>query len=276
VLLTVAILGLPGGVYAWGRNSSSFTIRHVDATGMRITPPRRVERLLRRDYLSRNLFTVTGKDVRRTLASLPYVATASVDRDFPDTLRVRVVEHRPSAYALADGRWYVIADDGFVVCEIEAAGKVDDAATPAPAASVAAPAAPAEPSAAGARQSAEGAALAAGPSGAKLRLPRLAIATPVAIGSRLDDAGARVALRVVTTLPRALRVRLAVIRVAARGAVTLRFQEGLVVAWGDGSRPLAKALALRAVLAKYEAAGTRCVSLDVSIPDRVLARPILR
>jgi cell division septal protein FtsQ len=273
VLLTVAILGLPGGVYAWGRNSSSFTIRHVDATGMRMTPPRRVERLLRRDYLSRNLFTVTEKDVRRTLASLPYVATVSVDRDFPDTLRVRVVEHRPSAYALADGRWYVIADDGFVVCEIEAAGRVNDAATPAPAASVAATA---EPSAAGARQSAEGAALGAGPPGAKLRLPRLAIATPVAIGSRLDDAGARVALRVITALPRALRVRLAVIRVAARGVVTLRFEEGLAVAWGDGSRPLAKALALRAVLAKYESAGTRCVSLDVSIPDRVLARPILR
>ncbi|MFA4966537.1 MAG: FtsQ-type POTRA domain-containing protein, partial [Thermoleophilia bacterium] len=161
VLLTVAILGLPGGVYAWGRSSSSFAIRQVDATGTRITPPRRVARLLRHEFLGRNLFTVTESDVRRALAPLRYVASVSVDRDFPDALRVTVVEHRPAAYALAGGRWYVVADDGFVVRELV-------------------------PPAAGGRPGAEGADLAAGPPGGDLPLPRFAVPAPVAIGSRLD------------------------------------------------------------------------------------------
>ena len=62
----------------------------------------------------------------------------------------------------------------------------------------------------------------------------------------------------------------------ADGQLTLRFAGGPVVAWGDAERTLAKSLALRAVLARYATAGTAVRLLDVSIPDRVLARPVLK
>ena len=120
VALTVAILLLPTAVYAWGRSSTSFDIRRVSATGTEVVPARKVTRLLRRDYLGRNLFTVTAKDVKRSLASQPFVAAVAVDRDFPDTLRVRITEYVPALYAYAGGRWYVVGADARVICEQEA------------------------------------------------------------------------------------------------------------------------------------------------------------
>ena len=123
VLLTAAILGLPTIVYAWGRTSSSFTIDHVRVSGTDLVPRPTVARLLRADYLGKNLFTVTAADVRTSLRALAYVKGARVDRDFPDTLRVRVIEHRPALYVLGANGWFVVADDGYVICPAgEAAG----------------------------------------------------------------------------------------------------------------------------------------------------------
>ena len=51
VLLTLAILGVPTVVYAWGRSSSSFDIVHVRVTGTRLVPDKRALRLLTRDYV---------------------------------------------------------------------------------------------------------------------------------------------------------------------------------------------------------------------------------
>lgn len=293
VLLTAAILALPTVVYGWGRSSSSFAIHKVEVTGTELVPERRVLRLLRRDYLGHNLFTVTTKDVRASLAPLYYIADARVDRDFPGTLRVSVVEHRPAVYALAGSRWYVIADDGHVICEekrpkgdeTDAAAGAGSAKTASARSSGAAMEATATVSAADAAAGLPAptgkaarllAALQAGPPGATLRLPRLAADGPVAVGTTLAAAGVRAALRVVAGLPRVLRDRLAVVEVTAEGQLTLRFSEGLAVVWGGAERTLAKTLALGVVLDRYEAVSKDCDFVDVSIPDRVLARPVLK
>jgi len=313
VLLTVAILGLPTAVYAWGRTSSSFVIHSIEVTGARQVPQRRVERLLRRDYLGHNLFTVTTGDVRATLASLRYVASASVDRNFPDTLRVTVTEHHPAAYLLAAGSWYVLADDGHVICAVEplaksgkaAAGAAAPGATsPAPstdASSALGPSTPPQPAAAsGLPDVASGlpddaaaqataaslpttpaatrrlAALLAGPPGSPPRLPRLTTTARVRAGATLGDPGVTAALRLIAALPHELRGELAVVETSPQGQTTLRFVNGLVAVWGDGDRLPAKTLALRAVLDRYGSAGKTCTFIDVSIPDRVLARPVLK
>jgi cell division septal protein FtsQ len=116
VLLTLAILGLPTVVYAWGRNSSSFDIATIRVAGAHLVPEKRALRLLRQDYAGRNLFAVTGGDVRETLAPLFFVSGASIDRDFPDTLAVTLTEYEPAAYALAGDRWYVVDREGYVIC----------------------------------------------------------------------------------------------------------------------------------------------------------------
>ena len=315
VLLTVAILGLPTAVYAWVRTSSSFVIHSIEVRGARQVPQRRVERLLRRDYLGHNLFTVTTGEVRGTLAPLCYVAAVSVDRDFPDILRVTLTEHHPAAYLLAAGSWYVLADDGHVICAVDppakpakaaagtaGAGSVSEATSPAP--STDAPPAPgtspppqptaasglpdvvsglpgdaAEQATAASRLTPAArrlAALTAGPPGPPPHLPRLTTTARVREGAMLEDPGVTAALCLIAALPQELRGELAVVEISPQGQTTLRFVTGLVAVWGDRDRLLAKTLALRAVLDHYGRAGKTCTFIDVSIPDRVLARPVLK
>jgi hypothetical protein len=93
-------------------------------------------------------------------------------------------------------------------------------------------------------------------------------------GSAVHDEAVTEMLKVITALPGSLRRRLAVVENDA-GQITLRFTGGPVATWGDAERALAKTVALRTVLSHYEAAGKTCTQLDVSIPDRSLAKPVL-
>jgi hypothetical protein len=305
VLLTLAILGVPTVVYAWGRSSSSFDIVTVHVAGARLVPEKRALRLLRHDYSGRNLFTVTGGDVRKTLAPLLFVSGATVNRDFPNTLSVTISEYAPAAYALAGGRWYVIDESGYVICTAAAAlaqlspakkraagatsgtsaGAAGGASTapslsasaggtggetPAPDATAAAAS-----SAATTRDSgSQTGRLVAGPKQAPLWLPRIAVSGRVREGAVLGDKGTSEMLRVITALPGSLRRRLTAVQDDG-GQLTLRFADGPITAWGDSSRTLAKTIALRTVLAAYADAGKTCTELDVSLPDRTLAKPVL-
>jgi hypothetical protein len=296
VLLTLAILGVPTVVYAWGRSSSSFDIATVRVAGARLVPDKRALRLLRHDYNGRNLFTVTGGDVRKTLAPLRFVSGATVNRDFPTTLSVTITEYVPAAYALAGDRWYVIDESGYVICTAAAAvaqlsaskkpvaGATTGASvTPSPSASAGgtgetptpgATAAAASTAAATRDSGSQTGRLVAGPEQAPLSLPRIAVSGRVREGAVLGDKATAETLRVITALPGSLRRKLTVVKDDG-GQLTLRFADGPVTAWGDSSRTLAKTIALRTVLAAYAAAGKTCSELDVSLPDRTLAKPVL-
>ncbi len=315
VFLALAILVLPAAIYAWGRNSSAFAIEKIAVGGSSLVPKDRLERLLRRDYLKRNLFTVTNEDVGKTLETVPYVASVSVDRDFPTTLRVEVHEHVPIAYVLAANGWFVVADSGHVVAKVAGAGEVngtlaasaqepsgdsesetdagenalpladavsDDDSSPSPSPSVASSEEKsADAGSAGVADDGQQetdpdlvAALQAGPVDASLKLPRFAVAADLTPGGALEDASGRLMTGVAVGLSSALRDRLDVL-VVEDGQVRLLFSDGLEVVWGSGERARAKLLALKAVLKRYSDAGTSCVFMDVSMPDRVLARPVL-
>jgi len=273
VLLTLVILLLPAGLYAWGRSSSSFTVDNVVVTGAHVVKEQRLQRLLRKEYLGRNLFTVTANDVRGTLKPLSYVATATIDRDFPTTLRVRIEEHQPVAYVLAGDRWYVVAADAFVITALEATSETT--ATIAGVGSADGEAA--SGSSGGSTGGSTGAAvdqagakgedlalLEAGPPGAERRLPRMAAAGKVEAGRGLDDPDARLAVNVVAGLTGSLRERLAV-AVVHGGRVTLHFSDGLLVEWGDGERGV-----------EYGKHGIDPTWIDVSTPERPLVRPVLK
>ena len=94
-------------------------------------------------------------------------------------------------------------------------------------------------------------------------------------GALLDDEVTAQKLTVITALPNSFRRRLAAVE-DEDGRLTLRFAGGPVAAWGDAERTLAKTVALRTVLAEYEDAGKTCAQIDVSIPDRTLAKPVLQ
>ena len=283
VLLTAAILLLPTAVYAWGRTSVSFTVRGVEVSGTDVVPRRQVLRLLRDDYLGRNLFTVTTAAVRRTLKPLAYVAGVQVDRAFPHDLRVRVVEYQPALFAYAGDTWFVVAADGRVICAQPVTKKKGGGEQQATATGTGSAAAETTVSA----QAGDGTALSAeelhvvevlqaGPHGATLDLPRMAVSGRLKPGSAIADTGVRNALAVMAGLPSSLREDVAVAEASGSAQLTLRFAGGPLVVWGDTSRSQAKTLALRAVLSRYLQAGKTCTFADVSVPDRVLARPVLK
>jgi cell division septal protein FtsQ len=293
VLLTLVILAVPTVVYAWGRSSSSFDIAAVKVSGTRLVPEKKALRLLQQAYVGDNLFTVTAEDVRETLAGQSFVASVTVDREFPDTLAVGITEHVPAAYALAGSRWYVVDEAGYVVCTVtEAAGQLGGTAKAAKAADeTGGEASPAPDASASATASADGAAtggadeagkageltarLVAGPPGAPLPLPRIAASGPVRQGDVLADEPTVRKLTVITALPNSYRRTLAAVE-EQEGLLTLRFTGGPVATWGDAERTLAKTVALRTVLRVYEEAGKTCTMVDVSLPDRTLARPVLQ
>lgn len=304
VLLTAAILLLPALLYAWGRQADAFRVERVSVAGGRRIPEKEALRTLRKEFLGRNLFTVTTGDVRAALDDLRYLAAVEVDRDFPTTLRVRLIEHRPAAYVLAKGRWFVVSDTGHVVCEVKGRGT-----EPKPSAGVPAPAAsdepaPADPSASGGTAdvapaptpggtpsaapttSAAGAsvtsssavtaaALAKGPAKMDPVLPRMVSAKLPRAGRPIADEAVRAALRVLAGLPSSLRAKVEVVGVDAAGLASLDLSGGPRVELGDEDRLVAKVLALRAVLDAYRRAGADATFIDVSTPDRPLGRPRL-
>jgi hypothetical protein len=92
----------------------------------------------------------------------------------------------------------------------------------------------------------------------------------------VKDPRVAAALSVIAGLPRDLRAGLLVVEVSPVRQLTLLFAHGPTVTWGDPRRSQAKTLALQAVLARYAQAHKTCVFVDVSIPDLVLARPVLK
>jgi cell division septal protein FtsQ len=290
VLLTLAILAVPTVVYAWGRSSSSFDIATVRVSGTHLVPAKKTLRLLQRTYTGDNLFTVTAKDVRGTLEPLSFVAGVTVDRAFPDVLEVGINEFVPAAYALAGSRWYVVDESGYVICtaadaaeQLGGAGKTAKAAeSPDPDASASPGTTDTATTAATTDTSEEAgepggltARLVAGPPGAPLPLPRIAVSGRVREDEVLDDEATTQKLTVITALPNSYRRDLAAVE-EKEGRLSLRFSDGLVAAWGDAERTLAKTVALRTVLRVYEDAGKTCTMVDVSLPDRTLAKPVLQ
>ena len=296
LVLMVLIVVLPLSVYLWGRHSSVFAVKHVVVTGGQRVPARQAAALLRRRFDGANLLAVHTADVSKALAVYPYLRAVTISRDFPDTLRVRLLEYRPAICLLAGGRWYVVAAEGPAVADLGAA----HVATPAPRASASSASASSAPT--GTETSASPAPVASATTDAsvtsaaastdastlltdlahglpaaagRLLLPAMAYDGPVAVGSPVDDAGVGAALTLVTSLPKGLRAQVVALSAASPDALVMLLRAGVTVAMGDTSRLAAKAIALRVVLDRYARSKITPTRIDVTLPDRPLGSPLL-
>ncbi len=310
VALAVLIVAVPLGVYAWGRTSAAFRVRHIVLHGARPAHAQAVRLALKRSLLGVNLFRVSTARVRSALAGFPYVAELTIDRDFPDTLRVRMTEYVPAALVLSGGRWYVVASAGRVLAvapqtgETVAAGSASPGAAASPGAESSpagvasppsgttaattespAPGASGSPAAGG---SATGATVTPSPSSTDLprppadvklphgtrTLPVIVTAVPLSVGATIADTRVRAELSVLAALPRSLRRSVLGARATAT-SIRVLVSGGPTIEFGDTSRLTAKVLALRAVLARYRQHHIACTFVDVSVPDRPLGAPLL-
>jgi hypothetical protein len=307
-VLVVLIVAVPLGVFAWGRTSGTFRVRHIVLSGARPAHDKALDGALRRRFLGSNLFLVTTGRVRAALSGFPFVARVSVNRDFPGTLRVHMSEYVPAALLTSGGRWYVVSKEGRVLAA--AVVKQPKAATsPGGSASPTTSTQPTtststQPTTSTSTQPTDGvspstsASLGAGatsnptaapspsstaiprptadvklPRGTR-RLPAIVSATPVAVGATVNDPHVRAALLVLGALPTALR-RDVMGAGATDTSIRIYTAGGLTVEFGGAARLTAKVIALKAVLGRYHAHGVTCTFVDVSVPDRPLAAPVL-
>jgi cell division protein FtsQ len=88
-----------------------FGARHIDVEGTRSLTYAKVLRIagVREGT---NVFHLETAAVQRRLRSSPWIADASVERDLPSTIRIRIIEREPVARASIGGRMQAVAGDG--------------------------------------------------------------------------------------------------------------------------------------------------------------------
>jgi cell division protein FtsQ len=114
VLVGVAALLLAVGLYAVARCTSMFAIERVEVHGVPPGVAARVRTALE-PLTGSNLLAFDATDGNRRLASVPVVAEASYDRDFPHTLVVSIVAERPIALLRRGPVAWVVSDTGRVL-----------------------------------------------------------------------------------------------------------------------------------------------------------------
>jgi len=104
-------------------SSPLFDLRHLKISGL--------QKLSRQDVLlqagiqpGQNIFSVSATTVRKNLESSPWVASARVQRRFPDTLTIQVTEHQPIAVVALNGL-YLVSQSGNIFKAVESTDPPD-------------------------------------------------------------------------------------------------------------------------------------------------------
>lgn len=88
-------------------------VREVRVKGLRFTARDRVEGLARR-ALGKNIIILPAGKISRSIAEIPEVSRVSLNRVFPDTVEICIVERRPFAVLLCKSQIYLVQRDRFV------------------------------------------------------------------------------------------------------------------------------------------------------------------
>ena len=127
-LLAIGVLALAvSALYMlWLRDSGLVAVEKVTVTGLTGKNAAEIRSAL--DATGRQMTTLHVDEDRLTEAAVafPAVKAIEVEPDFPTGLVVHVIEHRPAALVVADGRRVLVAGDGSVLPGQTAQGSVPD------------------------------------------------------------------------------------------------------------------------------------------------------
>jgi cell division protein FtsQ len=101
------------GFYLWLRDSSLVQVEHVKISGLTTRDAPAIKRTLRQAALRMTTLHYDAGALERAVNGFPAVESVSASADLPDTLEIRVREHRPvAALESGDGRRIAVASDG--------------------------------------------------------------------------------------------------------------------------------------------------------------------
>jgi cell division protein FtsQ len=112
--LAAAIATVAGIAYVAARETSIFAIRAVEVAG---APPAVAAqaRVASRGFLGESLVALDDGEVLRRVRAVPTVASARLDRAFPNTLALTVVAERPAAVVRRGADAWLVAASGRVL-----------------------------------------------------------------------------------------------------------------------------------------------------------------
>ena len=115
-VLTSALALLAYGIVDW---TGTFAVKNVQVTGASSDVSRAVESALA-SLVGENLASLSTQDVLTLSKQVPQVLAIDIDRDFPSTLNVRVVLHKPVAVVRSGSSAWIVSWRGQVLETIKA------------------------------------------------------------------------------------------------------------------------------------------------------------
>jgi cell division septal protein FtsQ len=107
-----ALLALASIYLLWARDAPFVRVERVSVTGLTTSDAARLRQALTAAAKGMTTLHVRHDRLDRVTAAYPVVQGLEVDADFPNTLRVHVIEHRPVAIAVGRGGRVPLAADG--------------------------------------------------------------------------------------------------------------------------------------------------------------------
>ena len=118
LLAAIATVAIAAGLYGLARETSMFAIRSVKVEGASSAIAAQAEAALR-SFDGTNLLALNGAAVVQKLESLPTVRSATYDRDFPYTLRVRIVPESPVAVLRRGASSWLVSTRGRAIGTVD-------------------------------------------------------------------------------------------------------------------------------------------------------------
>lgn len=106
---------LLGGGYLWLRESGLVAVREVTVTGVSSSQGAQVRQALRRAALDMTTLHVRKDELHAVVAPYASVAALHTEADFPDKLRIEVVERLPAALLVAGSQGVPVSAGGLLL-----------------------------------------------------------------------------------------------------------------------------------------------------------------
>jgi cell division protein FtsQ len=118
LLVATALVLVAAGLYGLGRETSMFAVRSIDVQGASPELAAQVRAAIR-PVEGTSLLALKSSAIVARLEDLPLVRSASYDRDFPHTLRIRIIPEQPVAVLRSGAASWLISARARVIAVVE-------------------------------------------------------------------------------------------------------------------------------------------------------------
>jgi cell division protein FtsQ len=118
LLVAAALVSVAAGLYALARETSMFAVRSFEVEGASPHLAAQV-RVVLSSVEGKSLLALDGAAIVRRIDDLPSVRSASYDRDFPHTLRLRIVPEQPVAVLRSGAASWLVSARARVIAVVD-------------------------------------------------------------------------------------------------------------------------------------------------------------